>query len=55
MERDELTDRAIEKQFGKPDFSRSFIFQGAIWTPIGRWKLYRTDEIGKENKDGNHD
>ena len=43
--RDADVDEAIEEQFGKPDFTKSFIKEGVIWTPIGKWKLWRVDEL----------
>jgi len=43
------TDKAIEEKFGKPDSSRSFIDEGLLCTPMGKWKLWRLDSMVKEN------
>lgn len=41
----ESVDKYIEGRFGKPDYSKSFIKDGMVWTPIGKWRLWRIDTV----------
>ena len=44
--RNPKTDRYMELLFGKPDFSKSFIKNGQVWTPMGnRVKLWGVDSL----------
>lgn len=42
-ERDPACDAAIEKQFGKPDYLKTYIQNGLIITPFLKYKLWRID------------
>ena len=46
MERNKQVDEYIELRFGKPDYTRSFIKEGMVWTPIGtQYQFWRVESI----------
>lgn len=42
-------DKYMEERFGKPDFSKSFLKEGMVWTPMGNYRLWRVDPIFLES------
>lgn len=47
--RDKSVDKAMEIKFGKPDYSKSFVKDNMVWTPLGdKVKLWRVDPVKRE-------
>jgi len=40
-------DKYMEQKFGRPDFKKSFVKDNQVWTPIGKWNLWRIDPLFK--------
>lgn len=44
--RNPQVDAYMEQRFGEPDFTKSFIKEGMIWTPMGdNNNLWRIDKV----------